>query len=97
VLTPKDTRAASPEQVLEVAVAELRDLPYSYWRQAVEEGEVFTRPIALPQGGTLQLEVRPRWNRRGTSDIRVGVTVKGRWRHRQISGGFTITPANQFV
>jgi len=84
--TTCDSRAT-----LNLAIAELRDLPYSFWREVVTDQSSFTRP--LPEGpGRLDLDAA--WHQ-GTRDIRVTIAFKRGWR-RGIRDGFTITPTNKF-
>ena len=76
---------------LDQAVAELRDLPYSFWLEVVAEATSFARP--LPAGdGRLEIDAT---QPAGSDDIRVTITLKRGWR-RAIADGFTITPANHF-
>ena len=76
---------------LDHAIAELRDLPYSFWREAVTDQSSFTRP--LPEGPG-RLDVDASWHE-GTEDIHVTITLKRAWR-RGLTDGFTITPTNIF-
>ena len=84
--TTIDSRTA-----LDSAVAELRDLPYSFWRAVVTEQSSFTKP--LPEGsGRLDVDVDCH---QGTEEIQVKITLKRGWR-RTHRDGFTITPTNEF-
>ena len=76
---------------LDHAIAELRDLPYSFWREAVTDRSSFTRPV--PEGPG-RLDIAPAWHQ-GTEDIHVSITLKRGWR-RGLTDGFTITPTNEF-
>jgi hypothetical protein len=80
-----------PQIVLDTAVAELRDLPYSFWRDVVTDRSLFSRPLTEGSG---RLEVDAGWHR-GTVEIRVTVTLRRTWRRRN-TDGFTITPTNEF-
>ena len=77
--------------VLDHAMSELRDLPYSFWCEVVTDQSSFTRP--MPDGAG-RLDVDAGWHQ-GTKDIHVTITFKRGWR-RGVSDGFTITPTNQF-
>ncbi len=84
--TTVDSRAA-----LDQAMFELRDLPYSFWREMAADRASFTRPLPSGHG---RLDVDASWHE-GTQDIHVTVTVRRGWR-RALSDGFTITPMNEF-
>ena len=85
--TTLDTRAT-----LDHAIAELRDLPYSFWRTLVTKRSAFSRPLP---GGPGRLDVDAGWHQ-GSHNIQVTITLKrGGWR-RSVSDGFTITPTNEF-
>jgi len=84
--TTVDSRTA-----LDHAIAELRDLPYSVWREAVTDRSSCTRPV--PGGGS-RLDIEADWHK-GTDDIHVTITLTRGWR-RGLTDGFTITPTNDF-
>jgi hypothetical protein len=84
--TTLDARTA-----LDQAISELRDLPYSFWREMAKEASSFTRPLTEGSG---RLEVGATWHL-GTQDIRVSITLKRALR-RALTDGFTITPMNEF-
>ena len=78
------------------AVAELRDLPHSYWDQVVVEGTTFRKPAQLVTGDTCVIDVRAARHPAGSGNIRVTVTLKRAWR-RSLTDRFVITPDNQFI
>ena len=80
-----------PRTALDHAIAELRDLPYSFWREAVTDQSSFTKQ--LPEGAGC-VDVDAGWHQ-GTMDIHVAITFKCSWR-RGRTDGFTITPTNEF-
>ncbi|HJN45681.1 MAG: hypothetical protein CL477_19585 [Acidobacteria bacterium] len=84
-------RTLDSRTALDQAISELRDLPYSYWREMAKDGSSFTRPLPEYPG---RLEVAADWHT-GTQDIRVTITLKRTWR-RALKDGFTITPMNEF-
>ena len=73
---------------LEIA---LRDLLYSFWREAVTDQSSFTKQ--LPEGAGC-VDVDAGWHQ-GTKDIHIAITFKCGWR-RGRTDGFTITPTIEF-
>jgi len=84
--TTLNTRAA-----LDHAIAELLDLPYSFWRTVVTERSSFSRPLPTGSG---RLDVDASWHA-GSHNIQVTIAIKRGWR-RRVSDGFIITPTNKF-
>lgn len=82
-------------ELLEEAIAQLRDLPYSVWRDVID------RPMAkrvVGRDGTVY-RVRTTAALAGGDNIRVTVSLEtGGWRRRPVlSESFVITPANQVI
>ncbi|MDP6582643.1 MAG: hypothetical protein QF681_18475 [Vicinamibacterales bacterium] len=84
-------RTLDSRTALDQAIAELRDLPYSFWRQMATDESSFTKPLSEHPG---RLEIAAGWHP-GTEDIRVTISLKRSWR-RALRDGFTITPMNEF-
>ena len=80
-----------PRTALDHAMAELRERPYSFWREAVTDQSSFTRPLPEGPGGR---DVDAAWHQ-GTQDIHVTITLRRGWR-RGLTDGFTITSTNEF-
>ena len=57
--------------VLNQAIAERRDLPYSFWHEVASDRAAFTRPLPAGPG---PLDVEASWDQ-GTEDIHVTVTL----------------------
>ena len=76
---------------LDHAMSELRDLPYSFWREVAADQSCFSRP---GPDGSGRLDVDVGWHH-DTQDIHVTITLK-RGLRRGLTDGFTITPTNQF-
>ena len=81
--------------VLDDAVGELRDLPYSVWRDVIDSP--LTKTVKGRDDKTYRLDVTADWYADGTEDIEVTVTLKGRWRGPTLRESFVITPDNKFV
>jgi len=82
-------------EVLEDAVTELRDLPYSLWRDLVDQS--MTKRVVGRDGKAYRVRVSAALD--GTDNIRVTISLEaGRWTRRQVlSESFVITPANTFI
>ncbi len=85
------TASADTRATLEDAVAELRDLPYSFWLEVAQDAASFSRPLTTGRG---RLEIGAR-RRGGSEDIQVTITLKRGWRPG-VADGFIITPTNEF-
>ena len=88
--------ADARKRLLTEAVAELRDLPHSYWHQLAKDGVAFTKPARLDTGGRCEIGVRAARHPAGSENIRVTVTLTRGWR-RPLIERFVITPDNQFI
>ncbi len=84
--TSAETRAT-----LDDALAELRDLPYSFWLEVAQDEAAFSRPLRTGRG-RLDIEAR---QRSGSEDIQVTITLKRGW-WGGARDGFIITPTNEF-
>ncbi len=82
-------------EVLDDAISQLRDLPYSLWRDVVNQPML--KRVVGRDGKAYHVRVQA--TSEGTENIRVTVTLEaGRWRRRGVlREGFVITPANQFI
>ena len=82
-------------QVLEDELAQLRDLPYSLWRDVIHAP--YTKKADGRDGKSHRLKIEADWDRAGSVDIRVTATVKPTARGVDpVSGNFVITPDNTF-
>jgi hypothetical protein len=83
-------------EMVEDEIAQLRDLPYGLWQEAI--GSPMTKVITGRDNRNYTIKVTAGWNGRGSEDIRVTVTlVGGALKRRLHEESFVITPGNQFL
>jgi hypothetical protein len=81
-------------ELLEGALAELRGLPYSVWRDVV--GHAMSKHAQGRDERTYRVRITPAWERDGSQDVRVTVALETASLHlRLLRQSFVITPDNQ--
>lgn len=82
-------------ELLEDELKQLRDLPYSLWRDIV--GHPRTKTVVGRDGRSYTLRLDAEWAQPGSDDIQVTVTLRGPgWRRSTLTERFVITPHNRF-
>jgi hypothetical protein len=81
-------------ELLEGELAELRVLPYSVWRDVV--GRAMSKHAQGRDERTYRVRITPSWERHGSQDVRVTVSLETASLHRRLlRQSFVITPDNQ--
>jgi hypothetical protein len=78
-------------EILEEEIAQIRDLPYSLWRDMV--GAPMARTTTARDGRAYRITLAADWARRNSTDIRVTLTLRPtRWSFiRALRNGFVIS------
>src|SRR3970040_57577 len=83
-------------ELLDDDLMQLRELPYTLWRDVVNAP--LTKTVTGRDGKSYRLTLEAKWARPGSENICVSVTLKGHTlRGRSIYESFVITPDNQFL
>lgn len=78
-------------EILEEEFEQLRDLPYSLWREMI--GSPMSKTVVGRDSRNYLVRIEADWDRPGTSDVRVTMSLKlVRWRPtRPVRQSFVIT------
>ena len=82
-------------ELIEDELAQLRELPYSIWRDMV--GGTLRKTAKARDNRVYRIQTSVAWARPGTENIRVTVALEtGGFGRRLLSQSFVITPDNRF-
>ncbi len=83
-------------EILDDELLKLRELPYSLWREILSRS--LLKPARARDRHSYWIRVKAAWDREGSQDLRVNVTLETRALHRRLMReSFVITPDNRFA